>query len=128
MKTPADIGLTITVDVQPNGLVMNPPLTNTIDPMEGLLHMLGRCGVITLHGIVSRQRQHVVRYVIDIHGQRSREIPHQFVGIDLSIHCVGEALDYGKMTYAFGLFKKYCPVHAHLSASVPITHRTSWEG
>lgn len=124
---PIDVKLTITVDVHAEELVMNPPIPPTVDPMEGILHMLGRCSVITLHGIVSRQRQKVVRYVIRIYGRRAQTIPHQFVEIALSIHCVGEELVHGKMQYAFDLFQKYCPVHTHISASVPITHQMSWE-
>lgn len=128
MKIPTDIQLTTTAEVHSGELVMSPPLTSAIDPMEGVLYMLARCSAITLHGIVARQRQTVERYVITVHGQRAQKIPYQFVAVTLSIHCVGSGLNHGKITYAFELFHKYCPVHALVSAAVPVTHHMSWEG
>ena len=45
MKIPTDIQLTTTAEVHSGELVMSSLLTSSIDPMEGVLHMLARCSV-----------------------------------------------------------------------------------
>lgn len=111
----------------PSALAFHPHMPNDPDPMQGLLHLLGRCSLLTLHGIVIRQRQHIHRYRLAITAQRASTIPHIYTAIDMHFYIVGARLDGIKITHAVRLFAKYCPIHQHLGASIPLAHRWSQE-
>lgn len=98
------------------------------DPMSGVLQMLGRCSLITLHGILQRQRQDVRRYRITLTALRGTEVPHLFTDIAVHIQITGQALQSSKCAQAVHLFAKYCPVHHHLSAHARIQHTWEIEG
>jgi len=108
-------------------LTFHPEMPSDPDPMQGLLHLLGRCSLLTLHGIMLRQRQHIHGYQLTITAHRTTTPPKLYTAIDLHFHCTGAHLDDAKTSQAVRLFAKYCPIHQHLGASIAMTHRWSQE-
>lgn len=90
--------------------------------MHTLLATLAECSIITLHGICQRQRQFASQYRCTVHAQQREAHPQIFGMIHLHIVVVGVALVPERITQAVSLLPKYCPVHATLAHTCPITH------
>ena len=123
--TPILLELTATASAA--SLVFHPDMPTDPDPMQGLLHLLGRCSLLTLHGIMRRQRQNVHGYRVTITAQRTNTHPKIYTSIDLHFQFAAERLDETKTNQAVRLFAKYCPIHHHLNASMVLAHRWSQE-
>lgn len=108
-------------------LTFHPEMPSDPDPMQGLLHLLGRCSLLTLHGIMLRQRQPIHGYHLHLTAQRAVTLPKLYTSVDLDFRFIGAHLDDAKITQAVRLFAKYCPIHQHLGASIAMTHRWSRE-
>ena len=121
-STPKRHTATLTATVTAAELHISAPYEADIDPMQGVLVMLGKCSLITLHGILMRQRQTIRQYRITLDATRGRDVPHLFTHIDSHIQLIGTALQSNKCEQALHIFTKYCPVHQQLSARTTIAH------
>jgi uncharacterized OsmC-like protein len=96
-------------------------------PMQGMLVALGQCTILTLHSICHRQRQTVQRYHCTLTAQQRDAHPQIFEAITMQMQVIGYTLDPQRMAQAWHLVPNYCPVHATLAMSCPISHYISLE-
>lgn len=96
-------------------------------PMLGMLVALGQCTLLTLQSIVQRQRQTIQRYHCTITSQQRDQHPQIFDEIHLHIQVYGHTRDRTRIDQAWHLVPNYCPVHATIAASCPITHHITLE-
>jgi uncharacterized OsmC-like protein len=96
-------------------------------PMLGMVVALGQCTILTLHSICQRQRQRVQRYQCTITAQQRDAHPQIFETITMQMHVIGYTLDPKRMAQAWHLVPNYCPVHATIAMSCPITHDITLE-
>jgi putative redox protein len=96
-------------------------------PMQGMVVALGQCTILTLHSICQRQRQPVQQYRCTITANQRDPYPQIFASITMQMQVIGYTLDPKRMAQAWHLVPNYCPVHATIALSCPITHHITLE-
>jgi putative redox protein len=91
-------------------------------PMEMLLVSLGSCMGMDVIAILRKMRQHVTWYEIAVSGERATEHPQVYTSITMINRVRGPGVVAANVARAIQLsMTRYCPVHAMLRPSVPMT-------
>ncbi|HET8782829.1 MAG TPA: OsmC family protein [Pyrinomonadaceae bacterium] len=95
-------------------------------PTELLLLAAGACTATDVASILTKKRQHVTRYVIEVSGVRRDEYPRKFTSMKVHHILTGRKLSQNAVAQAIELSDtKYCSVAASLRPGVEI--QTSFE-
>lgn len=90
-------------------------------PMELLLIALGSCTGVDVISILKKKRQHVTDYRIEVSGQRRRQHPRAYTGMQVHHILSGRSLSEKAVAQAIELSEaKYCSVAATLRPTVEI--------
>lgn len=91
-------------------------------PTELILVALAGCTAMDVISILRKKRQPVTGFEVRARGERSDEHPRVFTHITLEYIVRGRGVEPEAVARAIELSQtKYCPVHAMLRGSVPIT-------
>lgn len=92
-------------------------------PMQALLLALGACTGMDVVSILTKMRQPVEDFFVEVSGERRDEHPRVFTAVELVYHLRGD-LDEAKVRRAIELSEtRYCPVGAMLRPAVPMGSR-----
>jgi len=111
-----------------HAIVMDgPPETggkNTgLRPMELLLLGIGSCSGMDVVSILKKKKQFVSGLEINVHGQKAKQYPQKFVGIDIEFVIRGKNISEEAVKRAIELsMDKYCSVKATLEGSAKIDY------
>jgi putative redox protein len=95
-------------------------------PTELLLLAAGACTATDVASILTKKRQHVTRYVIEVSGVRRDDFPRKFTSMKVHHILTGHNLSRNAVARAIELSDtKYCSVAASLRPGVEI--QTSFE-
>ena len=95
-------------------------------PVELLLVALGACTATDVVGILSKKRQQVTSYVVEVTGQRRDEYPRRYTSMNVHHIITGRSISANAVAHAIELSEtKYCSVAATLRPTVEI--QTSFE-
>jgi putative redox protein len=96
---------------------------NGASPMELLLMSVGGCSAVDIVAILTKQRQKITKYTIEIEGDRQEVAQARpFKSVHVAILLEG-AIVAAKAKKAADLsFQKYCSVSLTLEPQVPITY------
>jgi len=95
-------------------------------PVELLLVALGACTATDVAGILSKKRQQVTSYVVEVTGQRRDEYPRRYTSMNVHHIITGRSISANAVAHAIELSEtKYCSVAATLRPTVEI--QTSFE-
>jgi putative redox protein len=90
-------------------------------PVELLLVALGSCTATDVAGILSKKRQHVTSYVVEVTGKRRDEHPRSFTSMKVHHILTGKSISAKAVAHAIELSEtKYCSVAATLRPTVEI--------
>jgi putative redox protein len=90
-------------------------------PMELIALGLAGCTAMDVISILSKKRQQVTGFLVQVHAERANEPPRVFTHIVLEYHITGKKVDEAAVMRSIELSAtKYCPVHAMLAQAVPI--------
>ena len=90
-------------------------------PVELLLVALGSCTATDVAGILSKKRQHVTSYVVEVSGQRREEYPRSYTSMKVHHILTGKSISPKAVAHAIELSEtKYCSVAATLRPTVEI--------
>ena len=90
-------------------------------PVELLLVALGSCTATDVAGILSKKRQHVSSYVVEVSGQRREEYPRSYTSMKVHHILTGRSISPKAVAHAIELSEtKYCSVAATLRPTVEI--------
>ena len=94
-----------------------------VRPMEMLLLGMGGCTAFDVVDILQKGREPVEDVVIELSGERSKEIPKVFTRIDVKYIITGKGLNPDKVERAVQLSAgKYCSATVMMGATAEITH------
>jgi putative redox protein len=95
-------------------------------PVELLLVALGSCTATDVAGILSKKRQHVTNYIVEVSGTRRDEHPRSYTSMKVHHILTGKSISAKAVAHAIELSEtKYCSVAATLRPAVEI--QTSFE-
>lgn len=90
-------------------------------PVELLLVALGSCSATDVAGILSKKRQVVTQYIVEVSGVRREEHPRKFTSMRVHHILTGRSLSPKAVAHAIELSEnKYCSVAATLRPAVEI--------
>jgi len=90
-------------------------------PVELLLVALGSCTATDVAGILSKKRQHVTSYVVEVTGIRRDEYPRSYTSMRVHHILTGRSISPKAVAHAIELSEtKYCSVAATLRPTVEI--------
>lgn len=90
-------------------------------PVELLLVALGSCTATDVASILSKKRQHVSSYVVEVSGHRREEYPRKYTSMKVHHIVTGRSISPKAVAHAIELSEtKYCSVAATLRPSVEI--------
>lgn len=90
-------------------------------PVEILLVALGACTASDVAGILSKKRQHVTSYVVEVSGTRRDEYPRSYTSMNVHHIITGKSISPKAVADAIELSDtKYCSVAATLRPAVEI--------
>jgi len=90
-------------------------------PMELLSVALGGCTAMDVLSILTKMRQPVEAFSIEVSGERAEEHPKRYTALEVVYKLKGD-LDEAKVARAIELSEtRYCSVEATLRPAVPIT-------
>jgi len=90
-------------------------------PVELLLVALGSCTATDVASILTKKRQHVTSYVVEVSGERRDEYPRKFTSMKVHHIFTGRAISPKAVAHAIELSDtKYCSVAATLRPAVEI--------
>ena len=90
-------------------------------PVELLLVALGSCTATDVASILTKKRQHVTSYVVEVSGQRRDEYPRKFTSMKVHHIFTGRSISPRAVAHAIELSEtKYCSVAATLRPTVEI--------
>ena len=90
-------------------------------PVELLLVALGSCTATDVAGILTKKRQHVTSYVVEVTGQRRDEYPRKYTSMKVHHILTGRSISPKAVAHAIELSEtKYCSVAATLRPQVEI--------
>ncbi|HEY0763276.1 MAG TPA: OsmC family protein [Pyrinomonadaceae bacterium] len=113
------------VGVTPSGhaMVLDTDSQRSIapSPVELLLVALGSCTATDVANILSKKRQHVSSYVVEVSGQRREEYPRKYTSMKVHHIVTGKSISPKAVAHAIELSEtKYCSVAATLRPAVEI--------
>ena len=113
------------VGVTPSGHAMvldtDSQRSSAPSPVELLLVALGSCTATDVASILSKKRQHVSSYVVEVSGQRREEYPRKYTSMKVHHIVTGRSISPKAVAHAIELSEtKYCSVAATLRPSVEI--------
>ena len=113
------------VGVTPSGhaMVLDTDSQRSIapSPVELLLVALGSCTATDVANILSKKRQHVSSYVVEVSGQRREEYPRKYTSMKVHHIVTGRSISPKAVAHAIELSEtKYCSVAATLRPAVEI--------
>ena len=95
-------------------------------PVELLLVALGSCTATDVASILTKKRQHVTSYVVEVSGQRRDDYPRKYTSMKVHHILTGRSISPKAVAHAIELSEtKYCSVAATLRPAVEI--QTSFE-
>ena len=90
-------------------------------PVELLLVALGSCTATDVASILTKKRQNVTSYVVEVSGQRRDEYPRKFTAMKVHHILTGRSISPRAVAHAIELSEtKYCSVAATLRPTVEI--------
>ena len=90
-------------------------------PMELILVGLAGCTAMDVISILSKKRQDITDFVVQVHGKRAAEHPRVFTEAQVSYQVTGRAVDEAAVARAIELSAtRYCPAQAMFSKLMPI--------
>jgi putative redox protein len=90
-------------------------------PVEILLVALGSCTAVDVIGILTKKRQKVTSYVVEVSGERRDEYPRSFTSMRVHHILTGSGISSKAVQQAIELSEtKYCSVAATLRPTVEI--------
>ncbi len=90
-------------------------------PVEILLVALGSCTAVDVIGILTKKRQVVTNYVVEVSGERRDEYPRSFKSMKVHHILTGSGISSKAVAQAIELSEtKYCSVAATLRPTVEI--------
>jgi len=90
-------------------------------PVELLLVALGACTATDVAGILTKKRQHVTSYVVEVTGTRRDEYPRRYTSMNVHHVVTGKSISPKAVAHAIELSEtKYCSVAATLRPTVEI--------
>ena len=90
-------------------------------PVELLLVALGSCTATDVASILTKKRQHVTSYVVEVSGQRRDEYPRKYTSMKVHHIFTGRSISPRAVAHAIELSEtKYCSVAATLRPTVEI--------
>jgi putative redox protein len=90
-------------------------------PVELLLVALGACTATDVASILSKKRQHVTSYVVEVAGTRRDEYPRSYTSMNVHHIITGKSISPKAVADAIELSEtKYCSVAATLRPAVEI--------
>lgn len=90
-------------------------------PVELLLVALGSCTATDVASILTKKRQHVTSYVVEVSGQRRDDYPRKFTSMKVHHILTGRSISPKAVAHAIELSEtKYCSVAATLRPTVEI--------
>jgi len=90
-------------------------------PVELLLVALGSCTATDVASILTKKRQHVTSYVVEVTGQRRADYPRKFTSMKVHHILTGRSISPRAVAHAIELSEtKYCSVAATLRPTVDI--------
>ena len=90
-------------------------------PVELLLVALGACTAPDVVSILSKKRQHVTSYVVEVSGERRDEYPRRYTTMKVHHILTGRSISPKAVAHAIELSEtKYCSVAASLRPTVEI--------
>lgn len=94
-----------------------------VSPMQMLLLGLGGCSMVSVVGILQKQRESLQDIEVVVDGARGAEYPKPWQTMHMHYIVTGTGLDPRRVERAINLsVEKYCGVHATLSGVIKITH------
>jgi putative redox protein len=93
-------------------------------PMELIAIGLAGCTGMDVISILTKKKQKVTGFEVQVHAEKSSEHPKVFTKIEVEYIVTGEDIDRAAVERAVELsVTKYCPAQAMLIKAVPITHK-----
>ena len=90
-------------------------------PVELLLVALGSCTATDVAGILSKKRQQVTSYVVEVTGERRDEYPRSYTSMKVHHILTGKSISAKAVAHAIELSEtKYCSVAATFRPTVEI--------
>ena len=90
-------------------------------PVELLLVALGSCTATDVASILTKKRQHVTSYVVEVSGKRRDEYPRKYTSMKVHHIFTGRSISPRAVAHAIELSEtKYCSVAATLRPTVEI--------
>ncbi len=97
-------------------------------PVEMLLVSLAGCAAMDILAILKKQRQPLQGFNVHVHADRVFEHPRVCTAIHITYTIQGAGVSKEGAERAIHLTEtKYCPIHAMLAPTVPMTHRLVME-
>jgi putative redox protein len=94
-----------------------------VGPMEMLLFGLAGCTGMDIVSILSKKRQDLQKFEIEVRGKRAKEYPMVYTDIEVVYHFWGDHLDPRAVEQAIKLSEeKYCSVSIMLAKTANIKH------
>jgi len=92
-------------------------------PLQGMLMSLGACSAMDVISILTKKRQQVTSYAVEVEGDQREAYPRIFPRMSVTHVLSGPALDETAVRRAIFLSAtKYCPVSATISAGPTEVH------
>ena len=90
-------------------------------PMELILVGLAGCTAMDVISILSKKRQDITDFEVQVHGERANEHPRIFTKAQIAYHVTGREVDESAVLRAIELSSThYCPAQAMFSKLMPI--------
>jgi putative redox protein len=91
-------------------------------PMELLLSALGSCTAYDVVDIMTKKRQPLARYRVEVEGTQAEDHPKRYTHIHLTHYGAGPNITPEALNRAVELsHTKYCPVSASLNAEITVS-------
>jgi putative redox protein len=92
-----------------------------VGPVEMTAIALAGCTAMDVISILTKKRQQVTSFHVQVHAKRATEYPKVITGAELEYVVSGHDIDSASVLRAIDLsVKQYCPVHAMLAKAFPI--------
>lgn len=115
----ADSGFNIQIDTKKTAGGNDSGLT----PMELLAIGVAGCTAMDVISILTKKRQDVTQFEVQVHAQRADEYPKKFTAMNIEYVVTGKEVDPEALARAVELSEeKYCSAIASLRGNVEFTH------
>ncbi len=110
------------VEVMLQGSAKDGAQRSALSPMQMVLAAVGGCTAMDVVAILKKQKQEYDSLTVNVHGERSNDIPKVFTRISIQFVFEGTVDPTKAMRAATLSAEKYCSVSHMLQASVDISH------